>query len=205
MKILLCLTSVICALESQNVMGNNAAAVPISYAQMPNAYIQISQQYGIPSEVFFSVMMQESSSKINIKSRNIWVPWPWTLNVELKPYYFSNKQEAKTALRQFLATDNKRIAVGIGQIYLPSHGHLFNDPTVLLEPEINLHYAAKLLADNFQWTIDRGNPNWWTAVGRYHTPSRPDLAIPYSENVYARCKRISPHCDRFGSVSKGIH
>ena len=69
-------------------MGNNAAAVPISYAQMPNAYIQISQQYGIPSEVFFSVMMQESSSKINIKSRNIWVPWPWTLNVELKPLLF---------------------------------------------------------------------------------------------------------------------
>ena len=84
------------------------------------------------------------------------MPWPWTLNVELKPYYFSNKQEAKTALRQFLATDNKRIAVGIGQIYLPSHGHLFSDPTVLLEPEINLHYAAKLLADNFQWTIEQG-------------------------------------------------
>ena len=54
MKILLCLTSVICALESQNVMEITLPPLPISYAQMPNAYIQISQQYGIPSEVFLA-------------------------------------------------------------------------------------------------------------------------------------------------------
>lgn len=171
--------------------------------EMPQAYQTIARDYGIPPEVLFAVMLTESSKQIKLKDgRKKYVPWPWTLNVELKSYYFQTQQEAKVALRQFIATDNKRIAVGLGQIYLPSHGHLFSDVTVLLEPGLNLQYAARLLADNFKWTLDQGKPNWWVAVGRYHTPSREDLAVPYREDVYKRCERISPYCARFGSIAR---
>lgn len=170
---------------------------------MPMAYQKIARDYGIPPEVFFSVMLTESSKQIALENgRKKLIPWPWTLNVELKSYYFKSKEEAKIALKQFLAADNKRIAVGLGQIYLPSHGHLFQDATVLLEPGLNLQYAAHLLAENFKWTLEQGKPNWWVAVGRYHTPSRLDLAIPYREGVYKRCERYSADCHRFGSIAR---
>lgn|GEM_PF-2477050 len=185
--------------------ANAADSAPPSGASIPSAYVQVARDFGIPPVVFYSVMMQESTKKIKIlkdgTTQDKLLPWPWTLNVELKSYYFATKDEAKTALRQFIATNNKRIAVGIGQIYLPSHGHLFDDVTVLLDPEINLQYAAKLLAANFQWALDQGKPNWWVAVGRYHTPSRLDLAAPYREAAFKRCEKTFGNCTRFGGIN----
>lgn len=198
------ITAVITVYQPVVCMATVNAAGQNSSTLIPSAYVQVAQDYGIPPAVFYSVMMQESTKKIKIqngaRSEDKYLPWPWTLNVELKSYYFSSKDEAKTALRQFIATNNKRIAVGIGQIYLPSHGHLFDDVTLLLEPGINLQYAAKLLADNFRWTLDQGKPNWWVAVGRYHTPSRLDLAVPYREAAFKRCEKTFGDCTRYGGV-----
>jgi Transglycosylase SLT domain len=183
-----------------SAQANTGTQMPI---EMPAAYQKIAQDFGIPPEVLFAVMLTESSKQIALANgQKKLVPWPWTLNVELKSYYFKTQDEAKVALRQFVSTNNKRIAVGLGQIYLPSHGHLFPDVTELLEPGLNLHYAAQLLVNNFKWTVDQGKPNWWVAVGRYHTPSRLDLAMPYREGVYRRCERLSPICARYGSIAR---
>lgn len=164
---------------------------------IPPAYHKIAENYHIPVDVFYAVMLQESG-KTNDKR---YLPWPWVLNVELKAYYFDSKESAAIALRQFLAVNDKaRIAVGLGQIYLPSHGHLFADKTELLDPAVNLNYAAQLLADEFRWTLNQGKPNWWVAVGRYHTPSNSDLAKNYREDVFSRCKKISDFCTRYGAI-----
>jgi hypothetical protein len=180
----------------------NATSIPV---KIPAAYVRVALDHGVPPVVLFTVMMQESTKKVSYvkdgKKKDLYLPWPWTLNVELKSYYYATEHEAKAALRQFLATDNKRIAVGLGQIYLPSHGHLFDDKTQLLEPEINLPYAAKLLAENFQWTLEQGKPSWWIAVGRYHTPSRLDLAIPYREAAFKRCQRLFGDCSKYGALN----
>lgn len=169
----------------------------VAYAEIPFAYQQIAHQYQIPVDVFFSVMLQESGKTIS----NNYVPWPWVLNAEEKPYFFESRESAELALRQFLAVNPRaRIAVGIGQIYLPSHGHLFADKTVLLSPSTNLHYAAKVLLDNFEWTVKHNRPNWWVAVGRYHTPSKPDLAKTYRESVFKKCQKISELCTQYGAI-----
>lgn len=166
-------------------------------ANIPTAYHKIADDYHIPVDVFYAVMLQESG-KTNDKR---YLPWPWVLNVELKAYYFDSKESASVALKQFLAVNDKaRIAVGLGQIYLPSHGHLFPDKTDLLDPAINLPYAARLLADEFRWTVKQGQPNWWVAVGRYHTPSNSTLAKNYREDVFQRCKKISEICTRYGAI-----
>lgn len=169
----------------------------IAHAEIPPAYHRIANHYQIPVDVFFSVMLQESGKTI---SKN-YVPWPWVLNVEEKPYFFESREHAEIALRQFLAVNAKaRIAVGIGQIYLPSHGHLFHDKTVLLSPSTNLHYAAKVLLENFEWTVKNNKPNWWVAVGRYHTPSKPLLAKAYREGVFKKCQQISERCTQYGAI-----
>lgn len=166
-------------------------------ASIPIAYHRIANQYQIPVDVFFSVMLQESGKTVS----QHYVPWPWVLNVEEKPYFFDTRESAETALRQFLAVNDKaRIAVGIGQIYLPSHGHLFSDKTVLLSPSTNLHYAAKVLLENFEWTVKNNQPNWWVAVGRYHTPSNQQLARSYRESVFKKCQKISVFCTQYGAI-----
>lgn len=169
----------------------------VTRADIPPAYHRIANQYQIPVDVFFSVMLQESGKTLN----KDYVPWPWVLNVEEKPYFFESRESAELALKQFLAVNERaRIAVGIGQIYLPSHGHLFEDKTVLLSPSTNLHYAAKVLVENFEWTVKQNKPNWWVAVGRYHTPSKPVLAKAYRESVFKKCQKISELCTQYGAL-----
>lgn len=171
--------------------------VRVACAEIPLAYHKIANDYQIPVDVFYAVMLQESGKT----SERKYLPWPWVLNVELKAYYFSSKEQASIALRQFLAVnENARIAVGLGQIYLPSHGKYFEDKTKLLEPGVNLDYAARILATEFQWTLKQSKPNWWVAVGRYHTPSNTELAKNYREDVFRRCKLISQNCTNYGSI-----
>jgi hypothetical protein len=167
------------------------------HAGIPPAYHKIADDYQIPVDVLYAVMLQESG-KLTAAH---YLPWPWVLNVELKPYYFDSREQAELALKQFLAVDkNARIAVGLGQIYLPSHGHLFDNKTTLLDPSINLNYAAQILTSEFQWTLKQSKPNWWVAVGRYHTPSNPALAKSYREDVYHRCEKISDLCAHYGAI-----
>lgn len=169
----------------------------LAFAEIPPAYHIIADDYQIPVDVFYAVMLQESGKTTERK----YLPWPWVLNVELKAYYFGSKEQASVALRQFLAVNEKaRIAVGLGQIYLPSHGKYFEDKTKLLEPGVNLDYAARILATEFQWTLKQSKPNWWVAVGRYHTPSNDVLAKSYREDVFRRCKLISDNCANYGAI-----
>lgn len=189
-----------------------ACWVSVANAGIPSAYHQIANEYQIPVEVFYAVMLQESGKTLSFSSRTdltderattrpSFVPWPWVLNVELKPYFFESREQAAIALKQFLAANkDARIAVGLGQIYLPSHGHLFTDKTLLLDPAVNLNYAAQLLATEFQWTVQQAKPNWWVAVGRYHTPSNNTLAKNYREDTYHRCQTFSNLCAHYGAL-----
>lgn len=184
-----------------------APAAAVSHASIPAAYHTIANHYQIPVDVLYAVMLQESGKSLSgipepQSAKNMrYRPWPWVLNVELKPYFFESREQAEIALKQFLAVDqHARIAVGLGQIYLPSHGHLFNDKTLLLDPTINLNYAAHLLVNEFQWTLAQTTPNWWVAVGRYHTPSNRERAKAYREQVYRRCQTLSELCAHYGAI-----
>lgn len=175
-------------------MGCNA------HANIPKAYQLIADQYGLPPEVFFSIAMQESGKR----NGNRFLPWPWTLNIDEKPYYFDTREQAEMALLNAMLKAKRegkigRVAVGIGQIYMPSHFAQFESPLQALDPTINLNYAAKLLTTHYLWTIQQGKPDWWVAVGRYHSPTNTTLASNYRRQVYNRCQRFSDKCSDFGS------
>lgn len=163
------------------------------FASIPKAYHAVSERYGIPAVVFYSMILQESGRTL----RGRYHPWPWTLNVNHKAYRYDSHQEADAALRSFMQGGNT-IAVGLGQIYLPAHQHVFDDPTVLLNPRVNLEYAAITLLREFVWTAKRGTPNWWLAVGRYHAPSNEKFASIYRTQVFEKCSRISADCASYG-------
>ncbi|BCD97765.1 lytic transglycosylase domain-containing protein [Marinagarivorans cellulosilyticus] len=166
-----------------------------AYGEIPRAYGVVAEKYGVPVEVFYSVILQESG-----ESRNgTYHPWPWTLNVAHKAYRYRSKAEAKAALIEFMNYEN-RIAVGLGQIYLPAHGHKFSDPTALLNPRVNLEYAAQILSSEFDVTSRNGRPNWWVAAGRYHHPSKEEYAAPYRALVFMKCREISAQCTMYGDI-----
>lgn len=175
-----------------------------SFAEIPRAYEQIANRYGLPTEVFFSIAMVESGKLETgaVRDRRF-LPWPWTLNIDEKPYYFDTREEAESALMKALLKAEKegrvgKVAVGLGQIYMPAHINQFASPLQALDPTVNLHYAAKLLVEHYIWTIKQGKPDWWVAVGRYHSPGNANAAKQYRELVYSRCIRFSNRCSYLG-------
>jgi hypothetical protein len=173
-----------------------------SMAEIPRAYYLIADQYGVPAEVFFSIALQESGKS----GQNKFLPWPWTLNINNKGYYFDTREEAEMALLAVMNNAKKvgkvgRVAVGLGQIYMPSHVKQFASPIDALDPTVNLHYAARLLAEHYEATKKNGAPDWWIAVGRYHSPSNANLASTYRQLVFKKCLRISTQCHAFGATA----
>jgi hypothetical protein len=171
------------------------SAAGIAQAKIPRAYVIVAERHQVPVPVFYSVVLQESGLTRNGRFH----PWPWTLNVDHTSYRFDTREEAEAALVEFIAA-NHRIAVGLGQIYLPSHGHRFSNPVRLLDPRLNLEYAAHLLALEYKWTRRNGGGNWWTAAGRYHAPSNPVAAAEYRRRVFERCRKLELPCDAFGAL-----
>lgn len=168
-------------------------SLPSSSATIPRAYWVVAERHQVPPTVLYSLALQESG----MTRKGRFHPWPWTLNVNHTPYRFDTREEAEVALAEFVARE-KKIAVGLGQIYLPSHGHRFRDPLRLLDPRLNLEYAAHLLAAEYQWTLRNGNNNWWMAAGRYHAPNNPTAAAEYRRRVFARCQKLDLACEQYG-------
>lgn len=169
------------------------------FAEIPRAYRIVADQYGVPAEVFFAIALQESGKSGEDK----FLPWPWTLNINNKGYYFDTREEAEMALIAAMENAKRqgkvgRVAVGLGQIYMPSHVTQFVSPIQALDPTRNLHYAARLLAEHYQATRQEGSPDWWVAVGRYHTPSNTKLATAYRQLVFKKCLKISTRCHAYG-------
>ena len=92
------------------------------------------------------------------------VPWPWTINVEGKGYYFKNKAEAIAQTQALLAQGHQSIDVGCMQVNLKHHSHAFANLEEAFEPSTNVAYAAKFLHDNYAELGD-----WIKATAAYHS------------------------------------
>ncbi|RMN85288.1 hypothetical protein ALQ56_05436, partial [Pseudomonas syringae pv. papulans] len=97
-------------------LKSHAAELP------PPAYQLAAHAASIPSEVLYSVALQESGAKL----RGQLVPWPWTLNVAGAGYRFATRADACTALIIALAQAGpKRVDVGLGQVNMGWNGQRF--------------------------------------------------------------------------------
>ena len=92
------------------------------------------------------------------------VPWPWTINVEGKGYYFNSKAEAIAQTQNFLAKGHESIDVGCMQVNLKHHPKAFASLDQAFDPATNVSYAAKFLRDNYATLGD-----WIKATAAYHS------------------------------------
>ena len=137
----------------------------------PPAYQLIALPAGVPSEVLYSVALQESGTRL----RGQLVPWPWTLNVAGAGYRFATRSDACNALLHAIQTAGPhRVDVGLGQTNIGANGHRYSSPCEGLDPYKNLSVTAQILAEHKAKGCD-----WITAAGRYHRPAGGKPAARY--------------------------
>lgn len=152
---------------------------------VPSAYQLIAAAHKIPPAVLYAVATQESNRR---QKSGRYRPWPWTLNVAGKSYYYNSRQTACTALHIALkAHSAKNIDVGIAQINVGWNPDVFSSPCDGLDPYANLNVAAKLLR-----THHNNSGSWAIATGLYHYPAGGPIAARYQKSVQRRLAAINP-------------
>lgn len=151
----------------------------------PPAYQIAAYQVGVPSEVLYSVALQESGAQL----RGQLVPWPWTLNVAGAGYRFATRSDACKALVIAIAeVGPKRVDSGLGQVNIGWNGHRFGsrDPCESLNPYKNLAVTAQILAEQRALGGD-----WITVAGRYHRPAGGAPAANYRKAFARHLSRVT--------------
>lgn len=116
----------------------------------------------IPTHLLAAISTTESGRWH--KDLGMAVPWPWTINVAGKGYYFNNKAEAIARVQQLQAQGVESIDVGCMQVNLKHHRRAFSNLNEAFDPQTNVAYAAKFLRDNY---ADLGD--WIKATAAYHS------------------------------------
>ncbi len=132
--------------------------------------------YGIPRGILHAMSVVESGRE--------GTPWPWALNVSGKPYYPATRSEALRLMRDEVGTLRADVAVGCMQIYTRWHADSFTIEEDILDPAINVTYAARFLRELY----DR-HGSWTEAVRRYHA-SNPEAQDTYLCQVLDRRVRL---------------
>lgn len=149
----------------------------------PPAYQMIGIPEGVPSEVLYSIALQESGTRL----RDRIVPWPWTLNVAGTGYRFANRSDACQALLAAIASVGPaHVDVGLGQTNMRANGHRYASPCEGLDPHKNLQVTAQILAEH---KTKAGT--WIAAAGRYHRPAGGAPAARYRRSFTEHLRRVT--------------
>jgi len=141
-----------------------------------NAAARMEHQHNLPKGMMTSIALVESGRRSptgDVKS------WPWTINAEGRPYYFTTRNEAVDAVRRLMAEGMRTIDIGCMQVNLRFHPRAFTSVEEAFDPMSNVAYAAYFLRD-----LESRSENWDQAIGRYHSFS-PALNARYSARVQA--------------------
>jgi hypothetical protein len=117
---------------------------------------------GIPNHLLAAISSTESGRWHN--ELGLALPWPWTINVEGKGYYFKNKAEAVAQTRALMNKGARSIDVGCMQVSLLHHPKAFANLEAAFDPKTNVAYAATFLRRNYD---DLGD--WVKATAAYHS------------------------------------
>lgn len=166
---------------SQAVVSDDRAM--IEGAKLCTSYLpRQERQYGIPEHLLAAIASTESG-RYN-KQLGLSLPWPWTINVEGKGYFFDTKEEAIAAVQGFQQRGFQSIDVGCMQVNLHHHPNAFSSLEQAFDPAYNVAYAAQFLKRNYD---DEGS--WHKATADYHSHTL-FFGEQYTRLVYSAWSRI---------------
>ena len=119
-----------------SAMASAAPADPLleGARQCTQHFAQAERQQNIPTHLLAAIATTESGRYHT--GLGMSVPWPWTINVEGKGYYFNSKAEAMAEANRLLAKGYRSIDVGCMQVNLKHHPDAFTDLNQAFDPEI---------------------------------------------------------------------
>jgi len=150
---------------------------------VPAGYRLIAAEHGIPQSVLFAVALTESGKPTG--QAGALRPWPWTLNVAGRGYFFDSRQAAWQALTAYLRAGKRSIDIGLMQVNWRYHQDRLGTPWQALDPYHNLRVGAGILQVCYATRQD-----WWASVGCYHAPTDTQRADRYRRRVVAHWQRI---------------
>ncbi len=170
----------------------------IEGAKQCTQYFPIKErEQGIPVHLLAAISTIETGRYH--KGLGMALPWPWTINVEGKGYYFATKAEALAETRRHMQNGARSVDIGCMQVNLKHHPDAFASLEDAFDPEKNVGYAAKFLRANYK---DLGS-SWVKAAAAYHsrTPSRGN---PYLQKVALAWQKIVTKVQQAQSRSGGV-
>lgn len=155
------------------VMPAPARAAQLEPQESARCYQAIEtahQTRGTPRDVLLAITLTETGKKIGRRIQ----PWPWTVNMEGKGFWFPNRQDALTFVRKHFDRGARSFDVGCFQINYKWHHQHFESLEAMFDPQTNALYAARFLNDLY-----REKGNWSEAAGAYHSRT-PKFATRYA-------------------------
>ncbi len=131
---------------------------------------------GIPPDALYAITLTETGRSRGGKLR----PWPWTVNMEGKGFWFDTREEALAYVTERYNAGARSFDVGCFQINYKWHGMNFESIEAMFDPMTNATYAAQLLGGLYDEFGD-----WTKAAGAYHSRTE-----TYASRYRARYARI---------------
>lgn len=168
------------------LVGLTLTALPAKEAAasmaIPTTIAQVAHQKGVPPDIFYAVLLNETKIKTNMQRV---VAWPWSANWQGRSYRFKTRSELYQFCQGLLDKGYESFDIGISQVNWKWHKHRFNNLWAATDPWVNMHAAADYLLEHYQ--TER---NWLIAAGKYHAPNHPANAKKYRNGVLAQWKKI---------------
>ena len=143
------------------LFGHSAQATSLrSWRACDYAATAAAQKTGVPREILLTITRVETGRT----RKNQIEPWPWTLNVEGRGYWFKTKSAALKHAEEQRKKGIRNFDVGCFQINHRWHGAHFSSLEAMLDPASNAIYAARYLKSLFQESL-----SWHDAVGAFHS------------------------------------
>lgn len=114
-----------------------------------------AEKYAIPPGILYAVGLTETGVKGSLQ--------PFALNIEGRTFYARNRTEAVHAFHTARKQGKKLIDLGCMQINHHYHAAEFDSVSDMLDPHLNVEYAARFLK-----RLNDRHKSWSRAVARYH-------------------------------------
>jgi len=117
--------------------------------------LRAAERYGVPAGILYAVGLTETGKKGSLQ--------PNALNIEGKAVFPASRSAAIAAFQEARRDGVKLIDLGCMQINYHYHAEHFRSVEEMLDPRLNVDYAARFLAD-----LHARHETWSMAVARYH-------------------------------------
>ncbi len=118
------------------------ASTAHSAQTIPSAYRQIAADYGLAPAILYATAL--TASGWSVSGRGV-RPWPWTLSIAGRRYYYSTRAAAHRALQGHIS-HGLDVRIGLMGLSWQRHSAALGNPWAALNPDTNLRLAAARLA-----------------------------------------------------------